>query len=70
MLKANKTQIQIAKQRTVEEKTLYAEGNGQISFLISAQNNEQSAKLNYMKTARNYQKSVLEYKASIDQLVR
>lgn len=68
ILDSNKMQIDIAKARTKEEKQRYLNGNGQASFVINAQNNEQIVKLNYVKTAKNYQQAVLEFKASIDQL--
>ncbi|MEO1916894.1 MAG: TolC family protein [Candidatus Thioglobus sp.] len=70
MLKSNKKQISIAKARTVEERERYANGSGQASFVISAQNNEQNAQLGYAQVATNYQKAVLDFKATIDQLVR
>ncbi len=69
MMHSNQAQIEIAKARTVEEKQRYNNGNGQASFVINAQNNEQVVKLSYTQVAKNYQKSVLEFKASIDQLV-
>ena len=70
MMLSNREQIVIAKARTVEEKRRYANGNGQASFVINAQNNEQSVALSYAQVAKNYQKSVLEFKATIDQLLR
>jgi outer membrane protein TolC len=69
ILTSNKMQINIAKARTTEEKKRYANGNGEASFVINAQNNEQIVELNYAQTAKNYQKSVLEFKATIGQLV-
>jgi outer membrane protein TolC len=69
MMRSNQTQIKISKARTVEEKQRYSNGNGQASFVINAQNNEQIVRLNYAQVATNYQKSILEFKASIDQLV-
>jgi len=68
ILDSNKVQIDIAKARTKEEKQRYINGNGQASFVINAQNNEQIVQLNYVKTAKDYQQAVLEFKASIDQL--
>ncbi|SFV88139.1 outer membrane efflux protein [hydrothermal vent metagenome] len=68
ILDSNKVQIDIAKARTKEEKQRYTNGNGQASFVINAQNNEQIVQLNYVKTAKDYQQAVLEFKASIDQL--
>jgi Outer membrane protein len=70
MLESNKLQIDIAKSRTAEERNRYANGNGEVSFVISAQNNEQNAQIGYAKTAQNYQKSVFEFKATIDQLLQ
>jgi len=69
LLKSNQKQITIAKDRTSEEKVQYANGNGKASFVISAQNNEQNAQLGYAQVATNYQKAVLEYKATLDILV-
>lgn len=68
ILSSNKKQISIAKARALEEKNRYANGNGQASLVISAQNNTQNAQLNYVRTATNYQKSVLEYRAILDKL--
>ncbi len=69
MMHANQAQIKIAKARTTEEKQRYSNGNGQASFVVNAQNNEQVVKLSYAQVAKNYQKAILEFKASIDQLV-
>ncbi|SMN15802.1 Probable outer membrane protein [uncultured Candidatus Thioglobus sp.] len=69
MLQLNLKQQTIAKARTVEEKQRYGNGNGQVSFVINAQNNEQVIKLNYAQVAKNYQQAVFEFKAAIDQLI-
>lgn len=69
MLDSNKVQIKIAKARTKEEKRRYNNANSQASFVISAQNNEQNANLNHIQVAKNYQQSVLDFKAAIDQLL-
>ena len=69
MLESNKMQIKIAKARTKEEKRRYNNANSQASFVISAQNNEQNANLNHIQVAKNYQQSVLDFKAAIDQLL-
>jgi outer membrane protein TolC len=66
LLKSNQKQIMIAKDRTTEEKSQYANGTGKASFVISAQNNEQNAQLGYAQVATNYQKAVLEYRAALD----
>ena len=70
MLGLSKVQMQIAKDRTLEEQKRYADGNSKASVVISAQDNEMSAKLNYAKSAKNYQQAVLDYQASIDTLVQ
>lgn len=70
ILHANQKQINIAKARTKEERRRYNNSNGQASFVINAQNNEQNAQLNYAQVAKNYQKTVLKFKATIDQLVK
>jgi outer membrane protein TolC len=69
ILDSNKMQIKIAKARTKEEKRRYNNANSQASFVISAQNNEQNANLNHIQVAKNYQQSVLDFKAAIDQLL-
>ncbi len=69
MMHSNQVQIKIASARTVEEKQRYSNGNGEASFVINAQNNEQVVKLSYAQVAKNYQKAILAFKASIDQLV-
>ena len=69
ILESNKMQIKIAKARTKEEKRRYNNANSQASFVISAQNNEQNANLNHIQVAKNYQQSVLDFKAVIDQLL-
>ncbi|CAC9536011.1 hypothetical protein [uncultured Gammaproteobacteria bacterium] len=70
LLQANQKQINIAKARTIEERKRYDDSNGQASFVINAQNNEQSVQLSYAQVAKNYQKTVLKFKATIDQLVK
>lgn len=70
MMRSNQAQIEIAKARTIEEKQRYNNGNGQVSFVINAQNNEQVVQLGYVQVAKNYQQAVLEFRASIDQLIK
>lgn len=69
ILDSNKMQIKIAKARTKEEKQRYNNANSQASFVISAQNNEQDAHLNHIQVAKDYQQSVLDFKAAMDQLL-
>ena len=70
MLKLSKEQVKIAKARTAEEKRRYANGNSQASFVINAQDNEMSSKLNYTKVAKNYQQAARDYLSSIDKLIQ
>ncbi len=68
ILELSKAQIKTATARTVEERRRYNNANSQVSFVIAAQNNEQSANLNYIQVFKNYQESVLNFKEIIDQL--
>jgi hypothetical protein len=69
MIESNRAQIEIAKERATQEKYRYDNSNSQASLVISSQNNEQNAILNLAKTAKNYQKAVLDYRATIDSLL-
>lgn len=69
ILKSNKQQIKIAKARTSEQRQQYLDGNGQASFVINAQNNQQNAELGHARTGRQYQKTVLEFRSIIDELL-
>ena len=66
---SNRNQIEIARQRTTEERKRYSNGYGQASAVIKSQNNEQNAILNLAKTAKNYQRTVLDYQAIVDNLL-
>ncbi|BAF61655.1 TolC family protein [Candidatus Vesicomyidisocius calyptogenae] len=68
ILELSKAQIKTAKARTIEERRRYNNANSQISFVIAAQNNEQSVNLNYIQVFKNYQELVLNFKEIIDQL--
>ncbi|WP_428087142.1 TolC family protein [Candidatus Thioglobus sp.] len=69
LLKSYQARIKIAKSRAMAEKKRYELGNSQLSFVISAQNNVHDVNLEYAQAAVNYQKSVLDFKATIDQLL-
>ena len=69
LLNTYQARIKIAKSRSLAEKKRYELGNSQMSFVISAQNNVHEINLSYAQAAVNYQKSVLEFKATIDQLL-
>lgn len=70
MMESNRRQIEIAKERTIQEKYRYENSNSQASLVINSKNNEQNAILNLAKTAKNYQKAVLGYMATIDKLLQ
>jgi len=69
LLSSYQARIEIAKSRAQEEKRRYELGNSPVSFVISAQNNVQEVRSNYAQAALSYQKSVLEFKAVVDQLL-
>jgi outer membrane protein TolC len=69
LLDTYQARINIADARALAEKKRYELGNSQVSFVISAQNNVHDVKLAYAQAAVKYQKSVLEFKAVIDQLM-
>ncbi|CAC9592293.1 hypothetical protein BHECKSOX_1122 [Bathymodiolus heckerae thiotrophic gill symbiont] len=69
LLNTYQARIKIAEARALAEKKRYELGNSQVSFVISAQNNVHDVNLAYAQAAVKYQKSVLEFKAVIDQLL-
>ena len=69
LLGTYQARIKIAHSRALAEKKRYELGNSPISFVISAQNNVHDVNLAYAQVAANYQKSVLEFKAVVDQLL-
>ena len=69
LLGTYQARIKIAQSRALAEKKRYELGNSSISFVISAQNNVHDVNLAYAQVAANYQKSVLEFKAVVDQLL-
>jgi len=69
LLGTYQARIKIAQSRALAEKKRYELGNSPISFVISAQNNVHDVNLAYAQVAANYQKSVLEFKAVVDQLL-
>ncbi|MBC8493672.1 MAG: TolC family protein [Candidatus Thioglobus sp.] len=69
LLNTYQARIEIANSRALAEKERYNLGNSQMSFVISAQNNVHEVNLAYAQAAVSYQKSVLEFKAVIDQLL-
>jgi hypothetical protein len=68
-LESSKIRIKNAKNRAMEEKKRYQNGVANISFLIAAQNNEQIVHSNYLIAARDYQKSVVDFKTLMGELL-
>ncbi len=69
MINLHANQIKVAKLRTLEEKDRYARGDGRVSFVVAAKDNEQKILLRYAQTAQSYHFSLLSLRASLDQLV-
>jgi len=69
LMTINAKQVQLANQKIAEEAIKYKEARGQKSLLISAQKSANQALLSSLQTATNYQKTIIDYQASIDQLL-
>lgn len=69
VLALNLTQIESAKERTLEEIKVYEQGRGDMTFVIQSQDNEAHARLTHLQNAIVYHKLVLQYKALRDQLL-
>ena len=61
-------QGELANEKVIEEKTKYDDARGQKSLLIAAQKNANLAKLSNFQAAASYQKIIIDYQATIDQL--
>jgi len=61
-------QGELANEKVIEEKTKYDEARGQKSLLIAAQKNANLARLSNVEAAASYQKIIIDYRASTDQL--
>jgi outer membrane protein TolC len=70
ILESKINQINVSKARTIKEKQLYADGNREIDLVIKSQDNEQDIKLSYAQTAKEYQQTVIEFKAMLDELIQ
>jgi len=69
LMTINAKQVQLSKQKIAEEAIKYKEARGQKSLLISAQKNANQTLLSSIQTATNYQKTIIDYRAAIDQLL-
>ena len=69
IINIEKKQIQIANERSREQRDNYNNGNGEMEFVISAQDSVQTARLNLAESATKYQKLVIDIKALLDQLI-
>ncbi len=69
LMSINVKQVQLANQKIAEEAIKYKEARGQKSLLISAQKSANQALISSLQTATNYQKTIIDYRATIDQLL-
>jgi len=69
VLALNLSQIESAKERTLEEIKVYEQGRGDMTFVIQSQDNEAHARLTHLQNAVGYHKLVMQYKALRDQLL-
>ena len=69
LMTINARQVQLSNQKIAEEAIKYKEARGQKSLLISAQKNANQTLLSSIQTATNYQKTIIDYRAAIDQLL-
>jgi len=61
-------QGELANEKVIEEKTKYDDARGQKSLLIAAQKNANLARLSNVQAAASYQKIIIDYRATTDQL--
>jgi hypothetical protein len=69
MMQASLGQKQIAEDKLHEEELRYDNARGQKSWLIGAEKALNMTSFAYAQIAANYQKSVVEYRSAIDQLL-
>jgi len=69
VLALNLSQIESARERTLEEIKMYEQGRGDMTFVIQSQDNEARARLTHLQNAVAYHKLVLQYRALRDQLL-
>ncbi len=69
LMSINAKQVKLANQKIAEEAIKYKEARGQKSLLISAQKSANQALISSLQTATNYQKTIIDYRATIDQLL-
>ncbi len=69
VLDLNKEQIETARKKTREEKRLYDQGRGELTFVIQSQDSEALAELRYAVNAATYHRLVLGYRAILDELL-
>jgi hypothetical protein len=65
----NIEQIEVAKEKTVEELKRYNQGRIELTFVLQSRDNEQNVQLVYAQNAALHQKLVLRYKALTDSLL-
>lgn len=70
VLDLNQSQMESAKERTLEEMKVYEQGRGDMTFVIQSQDNEANSRLTYLQNAVAYHKLILQYRALRDQLLQ
>jgi len=68
-LALNREQINIGRAKTREEERLHNQGRTELTFVIQSRDSEAIARLAYARTAADYHKLLLEYRALMDQLL-
>ncbi|MFP4460301.1 MAG: TolC family protein [Candidatus Zixiibacteriota bacterium] len=63
-------QIELAEKQTREELELYRQGRNDYVFVIQSQDAEESARLNYLKSALNYQKLYIQLESILDKFYK
>ena len=54
---------------TNKEVKMYNQGRSQMTFVIQSRDNEQNAKLTFVKNAVLYHKLILQYRATLDEIL-
>jgi len=69
VLALNLEQIESARRKTAEERMLYDQGRGELTFVIQSRDSEQAAKLTYAANALMYHQIAVELDALMDRLI-
>lgn len=69
VMRLNRQQIEVARQKTQEELKRHNQGRSELTFVIQSRDSEQNAQLNYANNAANYQALWLRYRSLNDSLL-